>query len=272
MSITGARGPCASVLCLVVLAIGSVAAQTATEPQDAASFAVASIKVNTSDLPYDQSTDVSNGVNFVNERLRDLILFAYDVHEFQLSGGPGWIADARFDINARADGPLSPDEKRLRVRRLLADRFALRVRRDVREGAIYALVTTRGAAGPGLRVRDCAAPGIAGLPCNGGLASADGGVMRMGGISMTRLSEFLARIVGRVVTDETGLTGPYDVDLRWRPDIGMSPDLSDEGRKMIEARPALPAALREQLGLELQSRRGPVTLIVVESIARPTPD
>ena len=69
-----------------------------------------------------------------------------------------------------------------------------------------------------------------------------------------------------------GLSGPFDVDLRWRPDIGLSPDLSDAAKQKIEAQATLPVAVREQLGLELQSRRAPVTLVVVESIAPPTPD
>lgn len=89
---------------------------------------------------------------------------------------------------------------------------------------------------------------------------------------MTRLVAFLVGVVGRVVIDETGLAGLFDVDLRWRADIGLSPDLSEAAKKDIEARPALPVALREQLGFELRSRRAPVTLVVVESIARPTPD
>jgi uncharacterized protein (TIGR03435 family) len=126
--------------------------------------------------------------------------------------------------------------------------------------------------GTGLKSRDCAVPGIGGLACGGGIASPDGGVMRMGGIPMARLAGFLGGVLGRVVIDETSLTGPYDVDMQWRPDIGLSPDLTEAAKARIEARPALPVALREQLGLELQSRRAPVTLVVVESIAPPTSD
>ena len=239
--------------------------------QDAA-FMVASIKPNASGLPYSQSTDPPNGVAFVNERLRDVILFAYALYDFQLAGDPAWVSRDRFDITARADGPLSFDEKRARVRRLLADRFALKVRTETREQPVYALVKSGPDTGVGLKRRDCAMPGIAGLACGGGIAAADGGVMRMGGIPMARLAGFLGGVLGRVVLDETGLTGPFDVDLQWRPDIGLSPDLADAAKQRIEARATLPVAVREQLGLELQSRRAPVTLVVVESIALPTPD
>src|SRR5689334_19754068 len=82
--------------------------------QDAA-FTVASIKQNTSGLPYSQSADPPDGVALVNERLRDVILFAYGLYEFQLTGNPAWVSRDRFDITARADGPLSFDEKQARL-------------------------------------------------------------------------------------------------------------------------------------------------------------
>jgi uncharacterized protein (TIGR03435 family) len=75
-----------------------------------------------------------------------------------------------------------------------------------------------------------------------------------------------------VVNDETRLAGLFDVDLQWRPDLGMSPDFTEQAKERIAARPALPDALREQLGLELQSRRGPVKMVIVEAISQPTPD
>ena len=255
---------------VVVCGLATVAIAAATLAQEPA-FSVASIKPNTSGLPYSRSADRPDGVALVNERLRDVILFAYGLYEFQLTGDPGWVSRERFDITARADGALSFDDKRARLRRLLADRFGLRVRSETREQAISAL-TVPGAPGAGLKKRDCSVPGIGDLACDRGIASPDGGVMRMGGIPMPRLAAFLGGVLGRVVLDETGLTGPFDVDLQWRPDIGLSPDLTEAAKARIEARPALPVALREQLGLELQSRRAPVTLVVVDSISQPTPD
>ena len=235
-------------------------------------FAVASIKANTSGLPYDQSRDRVDGVDLVNERLRDVILFAFDLLDFQLVGAPGWVADERYDITARATGPLSPVEKRERLQRLLADRFGLRVRSEMREQPVYALVRTGTTLGKGLQSRDCAAGGIAGLECGDGIAAADAGVMRMAGIPMTRLAAFLGRVLGRVVIDETGLPGAFDVELRWRPDIGLSPDLSPLAIERINAQPALPVALQEQLGLRLQPSRAEVRQVRIETITHPTPD
>jgi uncharacterized protein (TIGR03435 family) len=94
----------------------------------------------------------------------------------------------------------------------------------------------------------------------------------MTGVPVRSVAEFLSDVLGRLVMDETGLSGVYDVDLRWRPDIGMSPDLSDAAKQQIEARPSLPVAVREQLGLELAPRRAPVTFVIVEQVSEPTPD
>jgi uncharacterized protein (TIGR03435 family) len=240
--------------------------------QDTATFSAASIKRSTSGVPYSQSADRPDGLALVNERLRDVILFAFGLYDFQLTGDPAWVSRDRFDISARADAPLTLEQKRARLRRLLADRFGLRVRRETREQPIYALTRTAAALGAGLRSRDCSVPGIGGLACDRGVAAADAGVMRMGGIEMPRLAAFLGSVLGRVVINETNLTGPFDVDLRWRPDIGLSPDLSEAAKQQIEARPALPIALREQLGFELQSRRAPVELLIVEAVSPPTPD
>lgn len=240
-------------------------------------FVVASVKLNTSGLPYDQSMPRVDGVALVNERLRDVILFAFDLLDFQLAGAPDWAADERYDINARGAGPLSLADKRERLQRLLADRFGLRVRSEMRDQPVYALVRTGTTLGKGLKSRDCGArgigaTGITGLPCGDGIAAADAGVVGMAGIPMTRLAGFLGGVLGRVVIDETGLPGAFDVGLRWRPDIGVSPDLSPLAIERINAQPALPVALQEQLGLRLQSSRAAVRQVRIESIARPTPD
>ena len=113
-----------------------LAAIIAAGGQDSAMFSAASIKRSTSGLPYSQSADRPDGLALVNERLRDVILFAFDLYDFQLTGDPAWVSRDRFDISARADAPLTLEQKRGRLRRLLADRFGLRVRRETREQPI----------------------------------------------------------------------------------------------------------------------------------------
>jgi uncharacterized protein (TIGR03435 family) len=240
------------------------------DAQDA--FTVASVKPNVSGLPFSQSSDRADGVGLINERLRDLILFAYGIHEFQLNGGPDWVSRERFDVIARADGPLSLEQKQAGLRQLLANRFGLRMRVETREQRVYRLARVPGARASGLHTRDCATQGAFGLGCGRGLAVVDGGVLRMGGIPMSRLTAFLGDVVGAVVVDYTGLESVYDVDLQWRQDTGLSSDLTEEARARIESRPSLPAALREQLGLSLNPRRGAVTVYAIENVKRPAAD
>jgi uncharacterized protein (TIGR03435 family) len=249
-----------------------VALTARANAQDLPAFVVSSIKSNASGVPYRQSRDRTDGLAIVNEPLRDIITFAFDLYDFQLAGAPDWASNDRFDITARADATLSIDEKRARLQRLLADRFALRVHVETRAQATYVLVKAPGRGGAGLTPRDCAEPGIAHLPCGGGSASPDGGVMRLAGVPIARLTSFVGGVIGRVVTDETGRSGVFDIDWQWRPDIGVSPELSDEAKLRIAARPSLPVALREQLGLALEARRAPVRFVVIEHVSRPTPD
>jgi uncharacterized protein (TIGR03435 family) len=89
---------------------------------------------------------------------------------------------------------------------------------------------------------------------------------------MPRLIAFLSDVLGRPVVDRTDLEGSFDLDLRYRPDVGLSDQLTDSAKADLNTRPALPAALREQLGLQLQSRRLQLPLVVVDTITRPAPD
>jgi uncharacterized protein (TIGR03435 family) len=241
--------------------------------QNPAAFVVASVKLNTSGAPGGQLNESPDGLVLVNQRLRDILLLAYGVYDYQLTA-PQWTSRDRFDISARADRPLSMDEKRARLRQLLADRFGLKVHNETREQNTYVLKLASGqqAPGAGLQPRDCAAPGAFNLRCGGGLMSPDGGIARVGGLQMPRLVAFLSQVLSRAVIDETGLQGAFDLDLQWRPDVGISPQITDDAKARIAERPALPAALHEQLGLELQARRGSVGMLVVDSIAQPTPD
>jgi uncharacterized protein (TIGR03435 family) len=90
---------------LVVCGIAVLAVAIVARAQDAV-FAVASIKPNTSGLPYRQSTEPPNGVALLNERLRDVILFAFGLYDFQLSGDPAWVSRDRFDIAACGRSPV----------------------------------------------------------------------------------------------------------------------------------------------------------------------
>ena len=234
-----------------------------------------------------------------------LITLAYGVQRFQLVGGPGWINTDRFDINAVAEDvppqptpPGTPNRMQLLVRSLLEDRFGLVVHNEMRELPVSYLVMAREDRKPGERLRpstvDCRAlmaerakaaregappappaplkPGeIPQCGMRGGLGSITAGSMALSNLAM-----LLAGMLNRPVYDRTGLTGLFDIQLEYTPDqmpqlppgATLPPGLtlpSPDG-------PPLSTALQEQLGLKLENTRGPVDVLVIDSVEQPEPD
>lgn len=247
-------------------------------------FEAASVKPARPDNPPGQGISRAPGGRFtvVNAPLRFLILYAFQIQGHQLVGAPEWIADERFDIVAKMEGDppsivtTGPDPMRLATQSLLSDRFGLRAHRETRELDIYALTMARqdGRLGPALKASpdDCVvlaarakafppSPGPNGEPpfiCGQSLGR---GRIRFGGYPLTLFANGLSQSVGRAVVDRTGLSGNWAFDLTYAPEP--SPD-SDA--------PSLFTAIQEQLGLKLEPTKGPVDVLVVESVQRPTPD
>ncbi|MFZ0962683.1 MAG: TIGR03435 family protein [Terriglobia bacterium] len=260
------------------------------------SFEVASIKPN-------RSGDMRMGIRFQPGRfttsgstVKQLIGLAYDVRDFQVTGGPSWISSDRFDIDAKEpDGyteelqKLTQDQRRekmgLLIQSLLADRFQLKVSRATKELPLYALVVAKN--GPKIQQ---AKPGDTypnGFKRPDGRPVGGGGMMSMGpgqftgqGVPITFLVQQLAQQLGRNVLDQTGLAGNYDFTLKWTPDqtpMGMAPGPPPGGPAPDNAPPPPDAsgpsiftALQEQLGLKLESTKGPVDILVIDHIAQPT--
>jgi uncharacterized protein (TIGR03435 family) len=248
-------------------------------------FQNASIRPNVSAAFFSDFTEQPNGLSFVNTTVRELLLYAFGLQDpaaavpaldFRLEGAPAWTGRERFDVIARGEDVLTDAQKRERMRTLLAQHFGLRTHTDVREQTIYALTFARAdrRLGPGLQRRDACpvSGGVAARACGSGIAPVDGGIVRMFGVTIPWLAtRALSAAAGRDVVDRTGLEGRYDVDLRYRPDLGMSPEISEQGRRDIEARGSLFAAVEEQLGLRLEPGRGPVEIVVVDRVERPRP-
>ena len=222
--------------------------------------------------------------------LRVVIQNAYQLlQDAQLVGGPGWLASDSFDIVATAPGNPSQGQMMEMLRALLADRFKLVAHTETRDLPIYALVLARDDRRLGERIRpsamDCLAarggangpppaPSQTGerVPC--AMRFAPGRVMA-GGMRLTQLADRLASLVGRAVIDQTGLTGNFDFDLEWTPDSASVAQLPNDVPRIPPASqdgPSLFTALQEQLGLRLESKRGPVEVLVIDSVSQPTPD
>ena len=272
-----------AVAAVLLLSPWCLRAQPAAAPL---TFEVASIKPS---APGARGTMLQmqpgGGLRVSGATLRMLITFAYDVRDFQVSGGPGWINSDRFDINARAERSSGADETpadprqmtdqqrktsmqqaRERLRALLAERFQLAVHRDSREQSVYALVV--GKNGPKLQ------------EAKGG----PGPMMRMGmgqfngqGVEMQMLATVLSDQVGRTVIDRTGLKGKFDIKLQWTPDPGQGFGPPGPPPPGVEAPPPLDpngpsifTALQEQLGLRLESQKGQVEALVIDRVEKPS--
>ena len=259
-------------------------AQTGPAPL---TFEVASIKPSAPDARGTMfQMQPGGGVRISGATLRTLITFAYDVRDFQVSGGPGWINSDRFDIVAHAERssasqnpPANPlqmsdeqrksgmEQTRERLRSLLAERFQLAVHRDNKEQTVYALVVAKN--GPKLpAAKDGSGPGR----------------MRMGrgqfdgqGVEMQMLATVLSNEVGRPVIDRTGLKGKFDVKLEFTPEPGQGFGPLGPPPPGVEAPPppdpngpSIFTALQEQLGLRLESQKGPAETLVIDRVERPS--
>jgi uncharacterized protein (TIGR03435 family) len=257
-----------------------VAAAVVVAAAQRPSFAVATIKRNTT-VNSGGGGGMAPGGRFhlVNIDAQTLILIAFrngpQLFPSQLAGTPAWASTEYYDITAKVGDDLAgkplPELFRLQpllLQSLLEDRFKLKVHRESREMPRYRLVLARSddALGPQLRQVDvdCAA-----MPQRCGIQASPGRFVA-GSVPISALIAFLAPNQQRVVVDKTGLEGRYSITLEWTPDraplplAGDAPPSSDK--------PPLTTALQDQLGLKLESERGPVDVIVIEHLERPTED
>ena len=205
-----------------------------------------------------------------------LINSCYGIQDYQIIGGPDWLRTERFDIEAIVEvRPLPPlPQFLLRIRTLLADRFKLVMHAERRELPVYRLVRARddGRLGPKIRPTACRPPDPTNLNSAANTGVGDSGTcgnrigpfsMTIGGNTMTGFANQLGRlpVVGRPVVNATNLTDSFDWELTW------APDPSDAGA--LDA-VSIFTALQEQLGLKLEPSRGPVDVLVVDSVERPT--
>ena len=220
--------------------------------------------------------------------LHSLIQAAYNVTGFQVEGGPSWARSDRYAIEAMTAGSATPDQMRGMLQSLLADRFKLTLRRETRRLPVYELVVADG----GLKVAamrqgDC----ISQKELRWDLIDLEAplyiceGVRRRvlsqspetrprpqwprvvrieaGGISMSSLIDFISGDVDRVVLDKTGFKAPFNLVLDFAPsDAGLAP--------FTWSGPTIFTAVQEQLGLRLASAEGPVEMLVIDGVERPS--
>ena len=281
------RNPTLAVLLFLTTLVG------AAPPE----FEAASVKPNRSGLPQAFEKVLPGGrYTATNLSLQSMIRFAYErsprsrgLEPFEVAGGPAWINSDRFDIAATAGRDVSLTELRSMLRTLLEDRFQLKVHYETRQLPIYRLVLTQsGKLGSQLHraEADCTADPVDPLrgivpgekqPCGyfGPSPAVDlGSGKAYQAIRGMTMADFATRIypyLGRRVIDGTGLSGYFDADFEFSAEIVMPPPPAGQvnpydGRVL----PSIFSVLPQQLGLKLESQRGPVDMLVIDNAQHPT--
>jgi uncharacterized protein (TIGR03435 family) len=217
--------------------------------------------------------------------LQQLIQHAYEVKPFQILGGPGWISYDGYDVEAKAQGNPGKEQIRLMLRRLLEERFQLKFRRETKAMGTYELTVTKGGARlQPSKPENCVDPnqatppdpGTTHLPkCGGAWLKGDQSGMEIGGfgLAMSDFAKALSNALGGVVIDKTGITQKFDVRLEFSSRAGLTmgkPGAPAAPPPDESAGTTLFAALQRQLGLQVESAKGPVEILVIERAERPS--
>jgi uncharacterized protein (TIGR03435 family) len=239
---------------------GASAAQAENTTPKLPAYDVVSIKLNKSGSGSLDIETSSHTYSATNISLKKLLENAYDIKEDLISGVSGPVASARFDIEAKIVEPDPDALKKLSARQqgamllpFLVERFQLKTHTEIKTLPVYELIVIKG--GPKFKQSAGDSTGNRGTSIhNRELTAHD--------IPMTSLARTLEGQLHRTVIDKTGLTGSYDLALRWAPDDG-----SDT---QTDSAPSIVTGLQEQLGLKLQSTKGPVETLVVDHAEMPS--
>ncbi len=255
----------------IPFAIGVLRAQTLPP---APAYTYDTVSIHKSQLPCPPcglGIGPQGGLRISNMPVMNMLTFAYGVRDYQFSGAPGWVSSDTYDViftPDKSEAPAGPDTQldvkvaasrnKQRLQSVLRDRFGLVLRAENHELPIYRM--TQAKSGTKMTVHPESDPAHFVRQTDG----SERGHMEGMGTTTKGLAAVLSSIVGRPVTDETGLTGQYDFKLDWTPDPGSAEQPADS------TRPSIFTALIDQLGLRLESAKGPVPVYVIEKIERPS--
>ncbi len=218
-------------------------------------FEVASVKPNRSatgeTAPREKITASPGSLTMQSVSLQACIKWAYGLRDFQISG-PGWISSEKYDIAAKSTGPATEQELRLMLRALLADRFKLKTHTETKDKPVYALVVAKN--GPKLHRALDEDPSFGPV----------GGELVFRNFSMPDLADRLSSRPFKLdlpVLDRTGLEGRFDFVLK----LATGPDELKHTLEGMEQGPSILVFFQDQLGLKLESRKGPIEMLIVES-------
>lgn len=236
---------------LAGFAIAAFAQQAAKGP----AFESASIKPSKTTEGTDSDTTL--GYFRGSGTLKGFIRIAYGVTSEQIEGGPKWLDEDRYDIEARADGPARGPQLLEMLQTLLADRFNLEFHHTAKTVSGYALIPAKG----GLKIKAVG-------PSDDHSTHTSRGSMTVETVTLSRFAAGLSRVLGAPVADQTGNPGSFTFTLTWAPDSSR-PSTSTTDTGATEG-PSIFTAVQEQLGLKLESRKVPLDVFVIDRAGKPT--
>ena len=220
-------------------------------------------------------------LEIANMSLKEMMVNAYNIQPFQVSGGPAWLDSADYDVSAKAPGEWKREEVLLMLQSLLADRFHLILGRETRQLPVYALVVAGKGGKPGPKL----------VPSKKGACTAPDPVnpfavdpMRLCGhfdlgpdgltlvsAPLSSLTPRLSRLLGRTVIDKTGLGQNFDISVEWSPDesLAMQPP---NGAPSDTGGPSIFTVFRKELGLDFKAEKGPVDMFLIQRAEKPAAD
>jgi uncharacterized protein (TIGR03435 family) len=229
--------------------------------------------------------------------LRTLVAYAflhrlYSPDEKFLISGPNQLDSEHFDLEARAEGNPTIEQRQQMMQALLEERFKLVMHHETRQLPLFELALVKaGKTGPQLiadtadtKCWDPSGPppsrpstGLPPPPCGILVAvtlQRGGSPTMLGDLSMEKFAENLSGLIDRVVVDHTGLSGNYSLTMAYTPEAGLPGSQTGAGAAAPDSSdpPSLITALREQLGLKLESTTGPVDVLVIDHIEEPSPN
>jgi uncharacterized protein (TIGR03435 family) len=237
------------------------------------SFEVASVKLGNPASGIDMRTFPGGRLSATNVTLKQLVMGAYNIQQYyEVVGGPSWMDADRFDIEAKAPTDLildndrvialgreAPRQMMLMLQTLLAERFDLKFHRETRQNTVYRLVVMKN--GPKLRptVDATQRPHISHLRSGPVTRPALSYALDGKNASTTLLAQDLASTLGHPVFNETGLAGNFDFIIEYAAD-----------ETLPDSPPSIYTAIQEQLGLKLESGKGPIEVLVIDSASKPS--
>jgi uncharacterized protein (TIGR03435 family) len=224
----------------------------------------------------------ADGWSALDVSVLQMVKEAYAIdQDDRIQGAPSWLSTEKFDFEAKVDDAdirafqaLHFEQECVMLQRLLADRFSLALHFETRQLPLYVLTVAKG--GPKMHESppDPNDPiiqhGMGGL-----IRKSNGHQWAVEKETMPALARFLTLVLGNPVVDQTGLTGRYDFELDWAPDASLNMSAANNSPPPTPAVPAGPSiftAVKDQLGLRLESQKGPVQVLVIDHVAQPSPN